>query len=140
MGVIAAVARELIAAGLSGDELVAALERVESEANAALERLQSEPTAAEAMLERRRAADRERTQRLREECPEPKWLRLRALTFARDGFRCVYCGSDKNLHADHALPFSRGGRSTLDNLVTACAGCNIAKGARTPEEWGRACQ
>jgi hypothetical protein len=60
MGVMAAVCRELVAAGLAGSELVAALERVESEADAALERLQRQPVVRDEAAERRRAKDRER--------------------------------------------------------------------------------
>ena len=66
------------------------------------------------------------------------WLELRRSVFARDGFRCTYCGGDGGgieLHCDHITPRSKGGKSTLDNLATACAPCNMMKGARTPEEW-----
>lgn len=52
----------------------------------------------------------------------------------RDGNRCQYCGSHKNLTIDHVLPRSRGGRDTWENLVTACDDCNVKKGNRTPEE------
>lgn len=53
--------------------------------------------------------------------------------FARDKFTCVYCGSctlvdDVKLHLDHIIPFSLGGQSTAENLATACASCNMAKG------------
>lgn len=47
---------------------------------------------------------------------------------------CVYCGAPAE-HMDHVLPRSRGGRTSQDNLVPACARCNYDKGARTPEEW-----
>jgi 5-methylcytosine-specific restriction endonuclease McrA len=52
----------------------------------------------------------------------------------RDGNRCLYCGSTKNLTIDHVLPRSRGGRDTWENLVTSCNHCNVSKGDRTPEE------
>lgn len=86
--------------------------------------------------ERKRTADRERTRARSAECHPDLWLELRATVFARDGHRCVYCGDvTEPLHCDHVVPFSKGGRSTLDNLATACASCNISKGAKTLEEW-----
>ena len=60
----------------------------------------------------------------------------RKLVFARDGSRCVYCGCDDGpFHLDHVTPFSRGGLTEVENLVVACAGCNISKGSKTVEEW-----
>ena len=57
----------------------------------------------------------------------------------RDGFSCRYCGlegTSAQLTIDHVLPRSRGGRTTWDNVVAACAPCNRGKGDRTPEEAG----
>ncbi len=54
--------------------------------------------------------------------------------FKRDGHECMYCGSKKDLTLDHVLPKSRGGKSTWDNLATACKKCNSIKGNKTPEE------
>ena len=57
------------------------------------------------------------------------------MLFARDGWRCVYCGTaSQRLTLDHVIPRSRGGDSTWENVVTACAPCNLRKGDRTPEE------
>ncbi|MBL8549695.1 MAG: HNH endonuclease [Hyphomonadaceae bacterium] len=50
--------------------------------------------------------------------------------FLRDGFVCQYCGTAEDLTFDHLLPRSRGGRTTWDNIVTACAPCNLRKGGR----------
>ena len=59
----------------------------------------------------------------------------RRALFARDGWRCVYCGtSDGRLTLDHVVPRSRGGDSVWENVVTACAPCNHRKGSRTVEE------
>lgn len=52
----------------------------------------------------------------------------------RDGNRCLYCGSRKNLTIDHVMPRSRGGRDTWENLATACNECNVRKGDLTPQE------
>ncbi len=54
--------------------------------------------------------------------------------FLRDAFACQYCTSTMDLTFDHVLPRSRGGRTTWENIVTACAPCNLAKGGRTPRE------
>ncbi len=54
--------------------------------------------------------------------------------FLRDAFVCQYCGSGDELTFDHIIPRSRGGRTTWENIVTACAPCNLRKGGRTPKE------
>ena len=59
--------------------------------------------------------------------------------FLRDRFVCQYCGSrfrPEDLTFDHVLPRSRGGRTTWENVVTACSGCNLAKGNRNPRDIG----
>ena len=56
--------------------------------------------------------------------------------FLRDGFACQYCSSTDDLTFDHVIPRSRGGRTTWENIVTACAPCNLSKGGRTPRERG----
>jgi 5-methylcytosine-specific restriction endonuclease McrA len=59
----------------------------------------------------------------------------RRALFARDEWSCVYCGtSGGRLTLDHVVPRSRGGDSVWENVVTACAPCNLRKGDRTPEE------
>lgn len=56
---------------------------------------------------------------------------LRFDVFMRDDFRCRYCGVSVDdgaiLHADHVIPESKGGPTTLENLVTACIDCNLGK-------------
>lgn len=54
--------------------------------------------------------------------------------YRRDGFKCVYCGSTKDLTIDHVIPKSRGGNNDWLNLVSSCVSCNLKKGNRTPEE------
>jgi 5-methylcytosine-specific restriction endonuclease McrA len=59
----------------------------------------------------------------------------RKALFARDGWRCAYCGSSTSrLTLDHVVPRSRGGDSVWENVVTSCAPCNLRKGNRLPEE------
>jgi 5-methylcytosine-specific restriction endonuclease McrA len=57
--------------------------------------------------------------------------------FARDRMHCMYCGghfSRGELTRDHVVPLSRGGRDHWENVVTACIGCNVKKGGRTPSQ------
>jgi 5-methylcytosine-specific restriction endonuclease McrA len=58
----------------------------------------------------------------------------RKALFARDGWRCQYCGTAGKLTLDHVVPRSRGGESEWENVVTSCAPCNLRKGDRLPEE------
>lgn len=60
-------------------------------------------------------------------------LRLRWKVMRRDHFKCCLCGAspakDPNveLHIDHIIPWSKGGKTTLDNLRTLCSKCNLGK-------------
>jgi 5-methylcytosine-specific restriction endonuclease McrA len=54
----------------------------------------------------------------------------------RDGFSCVYCGSTSELTVDHVVPKSKGGKSTWENLATACRPCNNRKDDKLPHEAG----
>lgn len=61
--------------------------------------------------------------------------------FARDHYRCQYCGRHKSefkkkekLTREHVKPLSRGGTDSWDNVVTACSKCNHKKGNRLPFE------
>lgn len=58
---------------------------------------------------------------------------LRFEVLQRDGFACAYCGRkapDVVLHVDHVKPVCDGGDGSLENLVAACADCNLGKGPR----------
>ncbi len=82
--------------------------------------------------------------------PEPSVVRLaryvrvprqghvaisRRSVFARDNYRCQYCGASAE-NIDHVVPRSRGGTHTWDNVVAACRRCNSAKEDRLLEESG----
>ncbi|MBK6266344.1 HNH endonuclease [Marivirga sp. S37H4] len=56
--------------------------------------------------------------------------------FKRDAHTCQYCGVQKDLTLDHLIPRSKGGKSSWNNLVTACKRCNARKGDAKPEESG----
>ena len=64
-----------------------------------------------------------------------KWQDLRQVTFERDGWACVYCGSDTDLTCDHVVPLVRGGTNEMENLATACRPCNSSKGHKLLDEW-----
>jgi 5-methylcytosine-specific restriction endonuclease McrA len=55
--------------------------------------------------------------------------------FARDDYRCQYCGAHAD-SIDHVTPRSRGGRHEWENVAAACRPCNLAKRDRTPDEAG----
>lgn len=82
--------------------------------------------------------------------PEPSVVRLsryvrvshdravavnRRTVFARDGYRCQYCGGPAE-SIDHVIPRSRGGEHSWDNVVACCRRCNTHKEARLPHEAG----
>ena len=53
--------------------------------------------------------------------------------FLRDRFVCQYCISAlpaADLTFDHVIPRSRGGRTTWENVVTACTACNLRQGSK----------
>jgi len=56
--------------------------------------------------------------------------------FLRDRFHCQYCGSPHHLTFDHVVPRRLAGKTTWQNVATACAPCNMRKGGRTPAQAG----
>ncbi len=52
--------------------------------------------------------------------------------FLRDRFACQYCGCKDDLTFDHVVPRSQGGLTRWDNVVAACAPCNLRKGGHMP--------
>ena len=59
----------------------------------------------------------------------------RRAVFARDEWRCQYCGGNAE-NLDHVVPRSRGGMHLWENVVAACRRCNAKKMDRTPHEAG----
>ena len=66
--------------------------------------------------------------------PRDPSIRLRWRILQRDHFSCSACGASPatnlgvELHVDHVIPWSKGGETTFDNLVTLCSRCNLGKG------------
>lgn len=69
--------------------------------------------------------------------PPEYWRVARAVVLERDGYTCVYCGSQERLHVDHRTPVSQGGSNTFDNLATSCSPCNLSKASKSPAQWRR---
>jgi HNH endonuclease len=63
----------------------------------------------------------------------------RHLRSAKDFFgnRCAYCGEEKELHFDHAVPINKTalGQHRVGNLVPSCGNCNQKKGQRDFREY-----
>ena len=60
---------------------------------------------------------------------KPIKQKIKDQVWNRDGGRCVYCGSNKNIEYDHIVPWSKGGADTYRNLQLLCETCNRSKGA-----------
>ena len=59
--------------------------------------------------------------------------------YARDNYRCQYCAikcTVDELTYDHVVPRSQGGKTTWENIVSACYTCNRRKANRTPVQAG----
>jgi 5-methylcytosine-specific restriction endonuclease McrA len=56
-----------------------------------------------------------------------------ALTAKFSG-RCAYCGNRANTW-DHVMPVSKGGDSSFENVVPACASCNSSKKTQDVHKW-----
>jgi len=52
---------------------------------------------------------------------------VKKIVWQRDKGQCVKCGSKKNLHFDHIIPYSLGGSSFEDNIQILCQSCNLSK-------------
>lgn len=48
---------------------------------------------------------------------------------------CFFCGSLENIHADHVVPISKGGRHSIGNLIPACQKCNCSRGSQFISAW-----
>lgn len=61
----------------------------------------------------------------------------RSNLFERDRYRCQYCGNNfpaEKLNMDHVIPRANGGRTSWENIVTACIPCNTRKANRLPHQ------
>jgi hypothetical protein len=61
---------------------------------------------------------------------EDKGQKIRMQVFERDGYKCHSCKKQLTRFTatlDHVTPVEEGGDQSLENLVTACTGCNTGK-------------
>ncbi len=70
--------------------------------------------------------------------PQKRVAFTRFNLFLRDEFCCQYCGSKGDLTFDHVIPRSRGGVTSWDNVVAACAPCNLKKANKSLRQSGMA--
>ena len=56
--------------------------------------------------------------------------RMRKLLLITSGNKCAICNEKLNesFHADHIVPYSKNGSTTLNNAQALCAQCNQKKG------------
>ena len=52
---------------------------------------------------------------------------VKLLVWARDGGRCVHCGSQQELHFDHIIPVAKGGGNAAENVQILFQTCNLRK-------------
>jgi 5-methylcytosine-specific restriction endonuclease McrA len=75
----------------------------------------------------------------KDRCFPPSWRDAairRLFDDVRDGIKCPHCHEWfrgrrelKLLHADHIVPWSKGGFTTWENLHILCGPCNVEKSA-----------
>lgn len=58
-------------------------------------------------------------------------LDVRQYVKRRDGYRCLACGTTRNLTIDHIVPQCKGGSDFPENLQTLCCMCNGIKDDQT---------
>lgn len=71
---------------------------------------------------------------------DTKFLSLRAFSdeikrtvYERQDHKCAICEKEfeyKDMHGDHITPWTRGGKTTLENCQMLCVKCNLQKGSR----------
>ncbi|WP_425070695.1 HNH endonuclease [Sagittula sp. S175] len=70
--------------------------------------------------------------------PQKRVAFTRFNLFLRDEFRCQYCGNKAELTFDHVVPRAKGGITSWENVVAACAPCNLRKGSKSLRHSGLA--
>lgn len=63
-----------------------------------------------------------------------RYIRLKVLD--RDAHICYWCGLPGDT-IDHVIPWSKGGRTTMENCICACQECNGARGDMPADEYAR---
>lgn len=81
----------------------------------------------ERTLERSRAEKEHRKRRNKKSGFEKEFDATRPSILERDNYKCVECGSNKNLHVHHIVHRKNGGTNDPDNLVTLCKWCHAER-------------
>lgn len=69
--------------------------------------------------------------------PLPELKLSRRTVFARDEYKCQYCGQTaKDLTIDHVVPKRHGGKTVWDNVVASCRRCNMKKSDKFLQQTG----
>ncbi len=68
--------------------------------------------------------------------PQKRVAFTRFNLFLRDEFLCQYCGAKGELTFDHVVPRASGGITSWENVVAACAPCNLRKGSKSLRQAG----
>jgi hypothetical protein len=63
-----------------------------------------------------------------------RYIRLKVLD--RDNYVCYWCAEPGDT-MDHVIPWSKGGRTTLENCICACQECNGQRGDMPAERFAR---
>lgn len=61
--------------------------------------------------------------------------KIKKQVFERDKYRCLKCGTHKDLSIDHIIPIIKDGDNNVENLQTLCVSCNSSKGAKDNVEF-----
>lgn len=61
--------------------------------------------------------------------------KMQNLVMSRDGEKCVYCDSTKNLTFDHIISQNKGGTDSILNIVVCCHRCNSSKQKADVFQW-----
>jgi 5-methylcytosine-specific restriction endonuclease McrA len=105
----------------------AGISRIEHRCREVREEFHQERSHREALREKEKLAEPHKFRK-------PLKQKQRTKIFERDGYKCVWCGSQKNLQVDHIEPLLKGGTDEDANLRTLCGSCNIKKGGKYDHE------
>jgi len=59
--------------------------------------------------------------------PRKPSKKLTSLILAKYDYKCTICDSTDNLQIDHIFPYSKGGKTVMNNLTVLCSKCNRNK-------------
>src|SRR5690554_4249851 len=68
--------------------------------------------------------------------PRKRVASTRFNLFRRDEFACQSCAARHDLTFDHIIPRAMGGVTSWENVVAACAPCNLRKGSKSLRQSG----